>query len=181
MKTLVIHPSDGSTTFLEPVYQTVPGKIVIKGGITRDELLSMIISCDRIMMMGHGSPWGLLSVGCFPGAGLHIIDSEIAEILKGKKNSVFIWCNADQYVRKHELSGFHSGMFISEVDESRLMGLKDIDQSQVDFSNRSFSSIARKYMNCSSSVEIMRKVILEYGIIAETNPVAAYNCKRLYC
>jgi hypothetical protein len=181
MKTLVIHPADRTTTFLEPVYEAILQKVVIKGDVSRDELSYLIRSHDRIMMMGHGSPWGLLSVGRFPGSGMHIIDSGMADILKDKENSVFIWCNADQFVREHELSGFYSGMFISEVGESRLMGLKDVIQSQVDHSNLTFGNIARKYMNYGSSREIWSKVVQEYGKIAEINPVAAYNCKRLYC
>lgn len=129
MKTLVIHPHDTTTLFLEPVYEHVADKTVIRGGITKKELASLVSSHDRIMMMGHGSPWGLLSVGQFPGAGSHIIDYDIAQLLKGKWNSVFIWCNADKYVNCHMLKGFFTGMFISEVREALLMGLGMLDQS----------------------------------------------------
>lgn len=81
-------------------------------------MLKLIESHDRVLMLGHGSPWGLLSTGQFPDAGLFIIDESMVLPLQNKTNSVFIWCNADQFVQRHGLSGLNSGMFISEVLEA---------------------------------------------------------------
>jgi len=67
MKTLVIHPDDRSTDFLSPIYEPVKNKTVITGGITKEQLRKHIQDHDRILMMGHGSPAGLVSVGRFPG------------------------------------------------------------------------------------------------------------------
>jgi hypothetical protein len=54
------------------------------------------------MMMGHGMPEGLFSVGQFGGFEFSlIIDNSMAELLKTKSDSVFIWCHADRYVRKN--------------------------------------------------------------------------------
>ena len=135
MKTLVIHPHDPTTEFLKPVYEHVPDRAVITGGVTREELGALIDSHDRIMMMGHGSPAGLLAVGQFPGAGIFIVDHRLMPVLEKKKNSIFIWCNADHFVEYYELDGFYSGMFVSEVHEAGMMGLTDIDQVLVDQSN----------------------------------------------
>ena len=90
MKTLVIHPEDSSTTFLEQVYSNLRDKTLIKGGITRTVLMEMICAHDRILMMGHGSPWGLLSIGRFSGAGMYIVDYEVAHLLREKSNNVYI-------------------------------------------------------------------------------------------
>ena len=183
MKSLIIHPEDSSTTFLEPVYSTVIDKTIIKGGITRAVLMELISSHDRIMMMGHGSPWGLLSVGRFPGAGMYIIDDTVVQLLREKSNNVYIWCNADRYVNKYELEGFYSGMFVSEVEEAKLMGLSGIDQSLVDQSNWGFSQIVAKYINESPKTGVRMlcyKVKLEYGLMTSENPIAGYNHERLY-
>jgi hypothetical protein len=179
MKTLIIHPEDSSTTFLEPVYSTVIDKTIIKGGITRAVLMELIRSHNRIMMMGHGSPWGLLSVGRFPGAGMYIIDCEVAPLLKEKSNNIYIWCYADLFVEENNLEGFYSGMFISEVREASAMGLKNVNQHLVDQSNFIFSNIASNFINENANV-LYNNVRREYGMIIRENQVAQYNYERLY-
>ena len=73
-------------------------------------------------MLGHGSPYGLLNAGQFPDAGSYIIDDSMVSLLKNKTNSLFVWCTADLFVRRHGLSGLYSGMFISEVGEACFRG-----------------------------------------------------------
>ena len=63
MRTLVIHPKDSSTTFLDIIYKDIPQKTIITGGVTKSELFELINRHERIMMMGHGSPGGLFAVG----------------------------------------------------------------------------------------------------------------------
>lgn len=179
MKTLVIHPKDSSTTFLDIVYTPIENKTVIDGGVSKDELIELIRSHDRIMMMGHGSPGGLFSVGQFPGVHGYIIDENMVPFLKQKDNNVFIWCNADQFVNRYQLKGFYSGMFISEVGEAYYCGLPGTTQDIVDESNYGFCNIIAKYINEDTEL-IHENVVSEYGLIAETNPVALYNNLRLY-
>ena len=175
MKTLIIHPSDPSTSFLDVVYESIPNKTVITGGITKDEVRKLIEEHDRVMMMGHGSPGGLFSVGQFTDSNsstkwgtAYVID-----------NSVFIWCNADKFVDGFRLKGFYSGMFISEVGEASYCGLPGTPQDVVDESNYGFVNIIAKHIN-EDTESIYDKVRNEYGLIAEENPVALYNHKRLY-
>jgi hypothetical protein len=179
MSTLIIHPEDPSTSFLDIVYSGIADKTLITGGVNRDELADLIDSHDRIMMMGHGSPWGLFSVGKFKGAGAYIIDNSLVWLLNQKKNNVYIWCNADQFVKRHELGGFYSGMFISEVGEAYYCGLPGTTQDIVDESNFGFCHILSEYINEDKNV-IYDNVRMEYGLIAKDNPVALYNHKRLY-
>lgn len=180
MKTLVIHPHDPTTDFLKPVYEHVPNRTVVTGGVTREELGALIDSHDRIMMMGHGSPAGLLAVGQFPGAGLFIIDHRLMPVLEKKNNSIFIWCNADHFVEYYELDGFYSGMFVSEVHEAMMIGLTDISKVLIDQSNTWFSLTAGRYINDSSPECICGNVKREYGLLTATNPVARYNYERLF-
>jgi hypothetical protein len=130
---------------------------------------------DRFIMMGHGSPWGLFSM---THKGM-LINDDTARLLTPCSQNVYIWCNADQYVKGNKLRGFYTGMFISEVGEAKYCGLKDITQAQVDESNNAFAQIVGKYIN--ESVQSMHmKVRKEYGVLAEKNPVAEYNWQRLY-
>lgn len=195
MNTLIVHPKDSSTTFLDIVYKDVPNQTLITGGITKEVLKDLIESHDRVMMMGHGSPGGLFSVGQFKGDASrysgYIIDEEMVELLDKKDNSVFIWCNADKFVERYKLRGFYSGMFISEVGEARYCSkdyaLNDLfaiklltaTQDEVDESNYGFVNIISKYINENTN-SIYEKVKKEYSLIAENNAVAEYNNNRLY-
>jgi hypothetical protein len=176
-KTLIIHPKDRSTTFLDIVYESVVDKTVITGGISKEEVNELIKEHDRVMMMGHGCPDGLFSVGQFQTKNGLIVDYNTVNFLK--ENSVFIWCNADRFVRKHNLKGFFSGMFISEVGEANYCGVYGTDQEIVNESNLGFCNIIAKYINEKDSI-IHENVVKEYGVIAENNPVALYNNNRLH-
>jgi len=178
MKTLVIHPGDRSTDFLKPIYKDITAT-VITGGVSKDDVLKMINEHDRIMMMGHGSPWGLFSIGKFLNSHGHIIDNTMVHALSQKKNNVFIWCNADQFVKRHELKGLYSGMFISEVGEAYVCGLSNTPQSTVDESNNSFATMLGKVINKPLN-EAYKSVKRQYTLLAKSNPVANYNSQRLY-
>lgn len=185
-KTLIIHPSDPSTSFLNIVYESIPNKTVITGGISKSEVQQLIREHDRVMMMGHGSPAGLFSVGQFTNTGGnnffgggYIIDQSMVPLLSEKDNSVFIWCNADRFVDTFQLKGFYTGMFISEVGEAVYCGLPGTQQDEVDESNYGFVNIIGKYINEDTN-SIYDKVTSEYGVIAEHSPVALYNHNRLY-
>jgi len=179
MKTLIIHPEDPSTSFLDIVYKDIPNKTVITGGCTKGDVQQLIREHDRVMMMGHGTPGGLFSVGQFQNSNGYIIDYNTAHILNLKDNSVFIWCNADKYVETFGLKGFYSGMFISEVEEADYCGIPGTDQELIDESNFGFCNIIAKYINEDKNI-IHENVLKEYGQIAVENPVALYNNLRLY-
>lgn len=179
MKTLIVHPKDDSTSFLDIVYAPIENKTLVTGGVTKNELISMILEHDRIMMMGHGSPGGLFSIGQFKNVGGYIVDRTLVPYLKNKEQNVYIWCNADKFVDEYNLKGFYSGMFISEVGEANYCGLPGTPQEVVDESNFGFCNIISKYINNKKEI-IYENVKREYGFIAENNPVALYNNKRLY-
>ena len=127
------------------------------------------------MMMGHGSPSGLFSVGRFDGA--YIIDGSFVEVLR-EKECVFIWCNADKFVEHHGLKGLYSGMFVSEVAEAAYCGFLT-DQSAVDQSNNSFALWMGEVANNTLS-QMYEALLPKYKLLAKDNKVAAYNQKRIY-
>jgi hypothetical protein len=179
MKTLIVHPEDYSTKFLDIVYAPIENKTLVTGGVSKTELMTLIQEHDRVMMMGHGSPGGLFSVGKFKNTGAYIIDQSMVPYLKSKKDNVFIWCNADRFVETFDLKGFYSGMFISETGEATYCGLPGTKQEIVDESNFGFCNIIAKYIKEETNA-IHENVKKEYGLIAENNPVALYNHNRLY-
>jgi len=184
MKTLVIHPYDKSTDFLVPIYMNLKSfpdfddVTIIRGGMTKDEINEQIKQHDRIMMMGHGSPMGLFSVGQFPETYSFIIDGHTVEYLQDKE-CIFIWCNADRFVETNNLKGLYSGMFISEVSEAYFCGLPNTPQEVVNESNDIFAMEMGEVSHQSLN-EIYEHIKSNYGILAQDNPVALYNYNRLY-
>ena len=186
MKTLVIHPQDSSTDFLIPIYMNLKSfpdfndVTIIRGGMTKDEVNEQIKQHDRIMMMGHGSPSGLFSVGKFDDMYLTglIIDRNTVPLLQNKE-CIFIWCNADRFVETYNLKGLYSGMFISEVSEANYCGLpgtpQDIVTESNDFFAKELGSVSEKSLD-----EMYQHIRYSYGMLAEGNAVAEYNHNRLY-
>lgn len=179
MRTLVIHPKDSSTDFLKPIYSRIQNKTVIWGGVNKAQLRKLIENNDRVIMLGHGSPWGLLNVGKFPMTGNYIIDFSYSDILSVKKGNVYIWCHANQFVQRHGLNGFSSGMFISEPTEAFSFGFYDCDPNLIEESNDNFATIVSQHIHQPLQV-LYKNVLQDYKKLGQSNPIAQYNFKRLY-
>jgi hypothetical protein len=178
MKTLIVHPQDASTSFLYGVYKDLPDKTVITGGLTKNQLQKEILRHDRILLSGHGSPQGLLSVGKFSRSGLYIIDDTMVQSLKNKANTLCIWCNADVFVRRHGLSGFNSGMFLSQMSECLFFRIECTEEDIIE-SNQRFAELVGEHIN-EPPIVFYKNVLLEYGRLEHRNPVARYNHTRLF-
>ena len=178
MKNLVIHPTDASTDFLKPIYANITDATIMNGGIGKGQVAKAIEEHERIIMMGHGSPFGLFSIGQFIGNNGYVIDESMVPLLL-EKECIAIWCNADKFMNKYQLNGFYSGMFISEVGEAFYCGLPGTPQETVDASNHYFAQLLGEVINEPLSA-INDHVIDNYGLLTEDNPVALYNYNRLY-
>lgn len=175
--TLVIHPDDPSTTFLNYIYQDLPNTTVVTKDKTQDEIIDLIKNHDRIIMLGHGTPQGLMSVGQFPGRG-YVINSEVAPYLTNTEN-IFVWCYASDFVSRYNLEGFSSGMFISEVSEADYLDVTTT-QADVDMSNMLFAyTLGKALLNNDDLNTAMGKVKTAYFTIGAINEVARYNNGRL--
>lgn len=167
MNTLVIHPDDRTTDFLKTIYDGKGYDVITDRNVSPIHLIRKIRQYDRIMMMGHGCPYGLL------GFTDTFMNPRFVNILRTKE-CVCIWCNADQYVERFGLKGFYTGMFISEVGEARVYGIT-ISQEKVTYSNDLFSSLMRDL------VEFPNKVLTEIKkMYYEDCPVIKFNNDRLY-
>lgn len=105
MKRLVIHPKDGSTSFLKKIYEGLKNITLIESGEDILENLDELIRThDQVLFLGHGMPKGLLAVGQF-GFNTFVMNASRVGGLKEKDNSIFIWCYASDFVRAHHLGG----------------------------------------------------------------------------
>lgn len=181
--TLVIHPQDQTTDFLKPIYSNIPNKKVITGGISYEALKREIEFVDEVIICGHGYHGGLFAINQFEGLEQtnYIVDHQMASILKQKQKVVTIWCFAKNYIEANNINNsFHSGMFISEVNESVYCGLAGVTQQMIDDSNNCFS------MELGSLIDQSPEEIYNafqkgnYSQLAKNNPVAQYNFERLH-
>lgn len=179
MNTLCIHPKDDSTDFLKPIREGKGWQVYDK--YTSDwaadyesklrELYSLICEADRVVMMGHGSPNGLLGYG-----NLFLHPLVIKEL--SSKPTISIWCNADQYVEKHGLKGFYTGMFISELGEAHYERCPATEE-EVNESNFVFADIYKDMTEepDGSKLEYLKE---EYRKRCGYSDVSIFNTERLY-
>jgi hypothetical protein len=110
-----------------------------------------------------------------------IIDYTMVDLLKQKTDNIYIWCNADQFVKRYDLKGIYSGMFISEVGEGEYCLARTYPQVLVDNSNDSFAiALGEALVMENSTGNIFENMMTEYSAVIDDNAIADYNFKRLY-
>lgn len=169
MKTLVIHPKDYSTDFLSAIYKNKEVELIdLK--VSQGKLESAIRAHDRVIMLGHGDPMGMY------GFGEYVIKKSTAFYLRQKPQSIYIWCYASDFMKKHALKGFGTGMFISEYEEAMLLCIKP-DYVQIQHSNDFFAKTLNEILDkpVSKIYSDMKKIYTE-----ENNQTITYNSDRLY-
>jgi hypothetical protein len=133
---------------------------------------------NRIIMLGHGTGDGMGFVEYQGGYAAYItrlIDSSLVYLLREKKDNIYIWCHADEFVKKYGLSGFSTGMFISEMDEADYYNVK-ATQAEIDESNDRFAKVVRNYVHKDG--ETLKNILKEDYVL--DSDVARYNHERLY-
>lgn len=175
-KILVIHPDDRSTDFLKPIYENIEATVITKGK-TKDEVRHLIEIHDKIIMLGHGSPGGLFSMGNFNCGGGYIIDNTMVAAL-GNKHNVYIWCNANKFIEYYYLKGFYTGMFISEYSEANYCKVKAESQHyEIEKSNQLFAKVVGNSILMESKNLHANTKLLYYMKNSEVNK---YNNNRLF-
>lgn len=175
VKNLVMHPYDITTTFLRDIYSNLNYKLLNKKYVYSVEYLEdLFIKSERLLFMGHGAPDGLFGYKNI------LNDPIILDILKEKDNSIYIWCNADKFIKNKKLSGFVTGMIISEVDEASWFNIK-VSQKQVDISNEMFANAIKNSIHLTPK-EMAKSVIdiYEDGKLYLNNPVIDFNRRRIF-
>lgn len=145
MKTLVIHPDDRSTDFLKLIYQGKGFTVINDCDTPRSEIVEAIKNHDRIIMMGHGTPGGLLN----PHGWGYIIDSSFTDLLKTKE-TISIWCNSDMFFVKNNIhdGNLHTKMVISEVgEEYYTLGHEVLNKEEMLANMEAFATVVGECIN----------------------------------
>lgn len=167
MKTLVIHPTDFTTDFLNVIYKNKDWTI-INADVSEKELLELISNHERIICMGHGIPTGMLG---FP----YLIDEKF--FTDKTKHYVCIWCNADQFVKKYRIKGLYTGMIISEMEEAHYEGIFYVNHSQIEESNSLFAGSIAAFIDYPDNI-MVDNILKTYDSL--DNPIIEYNRQRIY-
>lgn len=113
--TLCFHKTDPTTTMLEQIYRGRGWDVVNNSNEMSSETISELIDRhERVVMLGHGSSFGLIG----------FIRPEHAPHLESKKLFA-LWCNADAYCDKYlpNKKGFFAcGNMPSDDGEARAVG-----------------------------------------------------------
>jgi hypothetical protein len=166
MTTLVIHPYDPTTAFLGHIYFDKDWTI-FNHTTSKKHLKEAIKSHDRIIMLGHGTEYGLIGFGRF------VIDSSWVYLLRNKP-VVCIWCNADLFVKKYGLNGLYTGMIISEHEEALFYCVQN-QGSQILDSNKLFAEAMRAAID---NPDPLTTALNKYK--DEENPIIIFNRKNIY-
>lgn len=168
MKTLVIHPEDETTVMLELVYNKHPEWTVCRDkGISKGKLRELIMAHERIIMLGHGTPFGLINSK----RNGYLIDDSFADILR-EKETISVWCYSDEYFRRNRIKGFHTGMIISEVDEEYyVLDSAPLNEKQIFDNMLYFSEVIANCID-KSPIEMKEFVLQNYCF---DDPVSKFN------
>lgn len=170
MKTLVIHPKDFTTDFLSIIYAD-KNFTVITDNHSNSKLRKLIKSHERIIMLGHGTEYGLI------GHKRLMVDSRLVNLLRDKPNNIYIWCHADQFVRKYGLKGFATGMIISEIEEAILYCVNFRTSTEITFSNDIFALAVKNAVDLPVA-DMVPQIKKDY--FSQDNNVMMFNQENLF-
>lgn len=173
--TLVIHPADRTTDFLEEIYVHMPEARVIRGDVSEGFLTREIEQADQVYMLGHGTPQGLIGF-----ARLMVNEVHVGLLKQKGENLVSVWCNADCFVTKHGLGGFYTGMIVSEPMEAKIFITDEVKDQDIAWSNRKFSQAVREALEVFPPEYAAEQARDSYLFNGKTNPVIRYNVDNIH-
>ena len=113
---IVIHIDNGTpdAAILSRIYDGLDGSIVCYNrGKSNIKRLLRITGNEPVMLLGHGSPRGLLNISQNGFA----VGSEHVEWLRNR-SVIGIFCYASEFADRYGLHGFFTSMFISNMGEA---------------------------------------------------------------
>lgn len=168
LKTIVIHPYDETTNFLQEIYNNNNFHVLRDPDFPKEKISPLIEKYERIILLGHGLPTGLLSGGRL------LVDKENAESLRGKA-VIGIWCFARQFMYDNNLTAFATNMMVSERKEASGFGISATTE-QINFSNRLFAKAVGESLHVSPS-QMLNEVLKTYR--GDENPVIQFNIQHM--
>lgn len=166
MRILVIHPNDPSTQFLNVLYKDLPNVTKMDEHNSNKEITDAIRfgNYDLLMFLGHGSEEGLYaptgSKDKWQQFGRDIINPGHVQFLRDKL-CFAIWCNANIFAAKYDLTGIFSGMVISEIAEAYMWNIPVTDQEEMTAHDELWCGALKDCYN-NTSLELVPEKMYHY-------------------
>lgn len=146
-----------------------PSKSVAKKAIIAEK--------DCIMLIGHGTEWGLLN----PRLDGFVVDSSTVQFLRNK-TIIGIWCFAGNFADRYNLQGFFTSNFISNLQEYYDVGLNEqkripicehtIQSENIWFAN-TINTFIRENISMETWINRLQTTSSDYAFVK-------YNYEALY-
>lgn len=176
MDTLIIHPSDRTTAFLNVLYNQRKNIEILDYNISNSAVRQMLQRYNSIMLLGHGTEYGLLSsYNPHNRFDRFFINPSHVNFLRNKE-LICIWCNANIFGEKYDLHGLFSGMVISEMSEAIELGV-ETTQEELDRENKLFAERLRFCLDNHSLHEIPE---IFPTLDQSKSPLTLFNYSSIY-
>lgn len=172
---LVIHIiSTEDTNDFAGIYEGLDATILINP--TSSECKRAIINeQDRIVLIGHGTDWGLLNQRLDG----FIVDSNMVQFLRGK-DIIGIWCNASNFADRYDLTGFFTSMFISNANELIDCGFQTFDNCDeiIRIQNQIFASRINQLLSTNTPSKDWATIL--FDSLDNEERFVYYNYEAMY-
>lgn len=173
--TLVIHPKDHTTDCLEVIYRDRNWSVIRNPDTPESVVKEAILSHHRIIMLGHGTPYGLLAAQGRNRFGRYIINWSMVNLFKNKE-TMSIWCFSNRFFKPANLKGLHTGMIISELSEEwAVLGHAPLTKDEMAENMERFCGAFAKYIDLEPE-QMREKVLEEY---TGDDEVTQFNRKNI--
>ncbi len=175
---VVIHAGDPTTSFLSQLYEQREDITAhINETATKSAVQRAIRQDKVIMMLGHGTKYGLFSVPDKRGYYERLlIGSDMVQFLRDK-TCIGIWCHADRFADTYKLHGLFSGMIISELHEAIECEV-ETTKEEIDFEMVKFASRLR---GCIDQYELQEVPMRMKELDDVQSALTTFNYNNLFC
>jgi hypothetical protein len=173
---LVIHiVSKEDTNDFSGIYEDLKDATILINPKKSDCKRAIINEKERIVLIGHGTEWGLLNQRLDG----FIVDSRMVQFLRGK-DIIGIWCNASNFADRYNLTGFFTSMFISNSDELMDCGFQTFDgcDEEIKRQNKIFASRINQFLIANTPIKEWAMKL--YNSLEDEEKFVYYNYEAMY-
>ena len=137
-----VNSKEDTSTF-SPLYENIEGSTLLYNP-TKEEVVKILSERpnESLMCFGHGTESGLLSEDWSE----TIIDSSMVDLLRDR-DIIGIWCYASEFAKRHNLRGFFTYMFVSNLQECVFCRLGYYDEEIIFEQNEKFARRINELIN----------------------------------
>lgn len=173
---LIVHPPHARMAFLKALYKDLPQKTVINRHLLLSELSTAVSSHNRVWIMGKGCEYGLFAPG--EKTKKLMINAFLSRALAQGTHHIYLWNHANEFVEKHNLRGFYTGAFITEVWHAQIFEMWEADEAMVKEANETLVALLKDLLHLDS-LALLKAIKRRYKPFTKNNPVAAFNYRHL--